>query len=56
MNTLQIIQLARLAVSAAVSIGLDIERIREMMDEEGNISDENLQMLLAEAQAAVDQL
>jgi len=55
MTALEIIQLVRLAISAAVGIGLDVARIRDMIEANGGeLSDADLDTLLAEAQAAID--
>ena len=57
MTPLEIVQLARLAVSAATSIGIDIARVRNMMEANGGeLSDDDVNALLAEAQEAIDQL
>ena len=57
MTPLEIVQLLRLAMSAATSIGLDIVRIKAMIDENGGeLSDADLDTLLAEAQEAIDEM
>ena len=57
MTPLEIAQLARLAVSAATSIGLDIAELRERMAANGGtVSDEDLVEILEGSRDAVEQL
>jgi hypothetical protein len=57
MTTIEIIQLIRLGISAATSIGLDIADVKQRMDANGgDLSEADVEELLAESQTAINQL
>lgn len=55
-SAIQAIQLLSIATQAAINVGIDVRRYEQLRLEnpDGNLRPDQVQMLLAESQAAID--